>query len=111
MTMQEASERYHIPLHILQEYECWGLCHGCYEEADIRRLSLILTLYDIGFSAQQVQQYMQLAVFGQETLDTRLRMLNTERIHILDEIHLLQKQLDKVDYLRFQLSQGHAKQK
>lgn len=26
MTMQEASERYHIPMHILQEYQRWGLC-------------------------------------------------------------------------------------
>ena len=26
MTMQEASKRYHIPMHILQEYQRWGLC-------------------------------------------------------------------------------------
>ena len=26
MTIQEASERYHIPMHILREYESWGLC-------------------------------------------------------------------------------------
>ena len=26
MTIQDASERYHIPMHILREYERWGLC-------------------------------------------------------------------------------------
>ena len=26
MTIQEASERYQIPMHILREYESWGLC-------------------------------------------------------------------------------------
>ena len=26
MTIQESSERYHIPMHILREYERWGLC-------------------------------------------------------------------------------------
>lgn len=26
MTKQEASERYQIPMHILNEYESWGLC-------------------------------------------------------------------------------------
>ena len=26
MTINEASERYNIPLEILHEYECWGLC-------------------------------------------------------------------------------------
>lgn len=28
MTIQEASERCRIPLHILQEYERWGLCRA-----------------------------------------------------------------------------------
>ena len=28
MTIQEASERYRIPLHILREYERWGLCRA-----------------------------------------------------------------------------------
>ena len=26
MTIQEASERYQIPMNILREYESWGLC-------------------------------------------------------------------------------------
>lgn len=26
MTMNEASERYNIPIKILKEYESWGLC-------------------------------------------------------------------------------------
>lgn len=26
MTMREASEQYQIPIHILEEYENWGLC-------------------------------------------------------------------------------------
>lgn len=28
MAIQEASERYRIPLHILREYERWGLCRA-----------------------------------------------------------------------------------
>ena len=26
MTIQEASDRYQIPMNILKEYESWGLC-------------------------------------------------------------------------------------
>ena len=26
MTINEASERYHIPVEVLKEYESWGLC-------------------------------------------------------------------------------------
>ena len=50
MTIQEASERYHIPMHILREYESWGLCGAVkkvmgawqYDEEDIKRLSMII---------------------------------------------------------------------
>ena len=46
MTIQEASERYHIPMHILREYERWGLCGAVkkvmgdwqYDDADLERL-------------------------------------------------------------------------
>ncbi len=59
MTIQEASERYEIPLDILREYESWGLRvsvknvtdMGQYDDQDIERLSMIMTLHDIGFEA------------------------------------------------------------
>ena len=57
MTKQEASERYGIPEKILDEYESWGLYTAekkmmdawQYDESDMERLRLILTLHDIGF--------------------------------------------------------------
>lgn len=54
MTIDEVSERYQIPIEILREYEGWGLCGAdsvswqC-EKQDLERLSLIMTLHDIGF--------------------------------------------------------------
>ena len=57
MTINEASERYKIPVKILREYESWGLCGEVkkvmgswhYDENDLERLSTIMTLHDIGF--------------------------------------------------------------
>lgn len=54
MTIQEASERYQIPMHILREYESWGLCGAVkqvmgqrqYDDNDLKRLSTIMTLHD-----------------------------------------------------------------
>ena len=54
MTIDEASERYHIPLEILHEYERWGLCGAVkkvmgswqYDDTDLERLSMIMTLRD-----------------------------------------------------------------
>ena len=68
MTILEASERYQIPLEILREYERWGLCGAVkqvmgewqYDDQDLERLSLILTLHDIGFTSEEVETYMRL---------------------------------------------------
>ena len=68
MTIQEASERYQIPLHILREYEKWGLCGSVkkvmgdwqYDDTDLERLSTIMTLHDIGFTTEEVEVYMRL---------------------------------------------------
>ena len=70
MTMGEAGRRYGIPKEILQEYERWGLCGVVKQvmgerecgELDLERLSLIMTLHDIGFSAEEVELYMRLSV-------------------------------------------------
>ena len=68
MTKQEASERYQIPMHILSEYESWGLCGAVkevmgvwqYDDTDLERLSTILTLRDLGFTTAEVETYMRL---------------------------------------------------
>ena len=67
MTINEASERYKIPIKILQEYESWGLCGEVkkimgswqYDDSDIERLSTIMTLHDIGFTNDEVEEYMR----------------------------------------------------
>ena len=61
MTIQEASERYMIPIKILKEYESWGLCGAVkkvmgawqYDDTDLEHLSIIMTLHDIGFSTEK----------------------------------------------------------
>lgn len=112
MTIDEASERYNIPIKILKEYESWGLCGEVkkvmgswrYDQTDIERLSLIMTLHDVGFSNEEVERYMRLALSDEETADEQMNMLRKKRNGTLDEIHLKQKQLDRLDYLRFEIS-------
>lgn len=82
MTMQEASDRYQIPIHILKEYESWGLCGAVkkvmgdwqYDDSDLERLSLIMTLHDVGFTIEEVETYMRLLEIP-ESEQARLRML------------------------------------
>lgn len=115
MTINQASERYKIPIKILQEYESWGLCGEVkkvmgswhYDESDIERLSTIMTLHDIGFTNDEVKKYMQLLLKGKSTEKERLKMLGEKRNGTLDEIHFKEKQLDRLDYLRFEIQKGN----
>ena len=120
MTIYEASERYNIPLEILREYESWGLCGEVkkvmgswqYDDSDIERLSTIMTLHDIGFTNAEVERYMKLLLQGASGEEERLKMLETKRNGTLDEIHFKERQLDRLDYLRFEMkSQNKNKTK
>ena len=74
MTIHEASERYNIPLEILREYESWGLCGTVkevmgawqYDDTDLERLSMIMTLHDVGFENAEIETYMKLLLEQEE---------------------------------------------
>ena len=108
MTKQEASERYGIPTRVLDEYESWGLCDAVkkvmgawqYDDRDLERLSMIMTLHDVGFDNDEVREYMQLLLSGTDTVDQRMQMLTRRRNNALDEIHFKEAQLARLDYLR-----------
>ena len=111
MTMQEASERYMIPIKILKEYESWGLCGAVkkvmgawqYDDTDLERLSTIMTLHDIGFTTEEVETYMRLLLEGDHTAAQRLNMLEKKRSAALEEIHFKERQLQRLDYLRHEI--------
>lgn len=117
MTMKEAGERYQIPLKILKEYESWGLCGAVkkvmgswqYDDQDIERLGMIMTLHDIGFGSSEVETYMRLVLEGERTEPERIAMLNRRRGRTLDEIHIKEKQIAHMDYLRYEMQKSKKK--
>ncbi len=114
MTIHEASERYNIPIEILREYESWGLCGAVkkvmgvwqYDDEDISRLSTIMTLHDVGFTNDEVENYMRLLLEGENTEQERLEIIRQHRDSTLDEIHFKQAQLDRLDYLRYKIQKA-----
>lgn len=119
MTIREASKKYNIPIQILREYESWGLCGEVkkvmgawrYDDSDMERLSTIMTLHDIGFDNEEVEKYMRLLLEGRATEQDRMEMLNNKRDGTLDEIHFKERQLDRLDYLRFEIQRNNQKRK
>ena len=114
MTIDEASEQNEIPIEVLKEYKSWGLCSAVkslmgawqYDDKDIERLSLIMTLHDIGFTNEEVEQYMRLVVAEDNTNEEQMQMLMRLRRKAMDEIHFKQKQLDRLDYLRYEIEKN-----
>lgn len=111
MTKKEASEKYQIPMEILQKYEQWNLCSEVkkvmgawqYDDQDLERLGMIMTLHEIGFNEKEIQQYMRLYLAGKETAAERMRILKQKRDQTLDEIHFQEKKLESLDYLRYKI--------
>lgn len=114
MTIDEVSERYNIPIEILRKYQSWGLCNAVkevmeiweYDDRDLERLSIIMTLHDIGFTSTEVEKYINLLLQGESTENERLNMLNHRRCNTLDEIHLQEKKLERLDYLRHEIKKA-----
>ncbi len=74
-----------------------------YDDQDLERLSLIMTLHNIGFSNEEIETYMKLELSQNPTETQRMKMLNEKRNKTLDEIHFREKQLESMDYLRYKI--------
>lgn len=103
MTMRDVNTRFCVPIDVMEKYEAWGFGSGDYTNRDLDQLSLMLTLQDIGFQSAQIEQYMRL-MNTENSGSQRLIMLNTKRREMLDQIHLKEKQLDRLDFLRYEIT-------
>ena len=116
MTIYEISEKYNIPMALLQQYESWKLCSSekkiagqwQYDDEDLENLSLIMTLHNIGFSCEEIENYMRLQFSDCCQNQQKIAILNKKRELTLDQIHSLEKQLEQLDYLRYTLCNPKA---
>lgn len=114
MNKKEVSQKYQIPVEILDEYESWGLCNVVkyvmgewqYDDQDLERLSTIMALHNIGFTSKEVEQYMRLLLEKPHSKQDRIDFLTEKRKLKLDGIHLQEKQLERIDYLRHAINEG-----
>ena len=102
MTKQEVYEKYNIPMELLNKYERI-FKRTYYNDDDLEKLSMIMTLYDIGFNDEEAEHYINLYLSDKDTAKERTAMLTKKRESTLDDIHSKQKQLDSIDYLRYKI--------
>ena len=105
MKAEEVGRRYQIPLELLREDQDWGFISrtGEYEEADLSRLSLMLTLQEIGFAPAEIREYLHLWLDGEKSSARRIQLLEEKRAKILETIHAGEQKLERLDCLRYHL--------
>lgn len=111
LTGEEVCRRYQIPAEVLEEYKSMGLCGVVrmamedwqFDDTDLERLGLIMALHDVGFDRPEIEAYMRLMLQPGKSKAERLRFLDERRKEKLEEIHLRERQLERMDYLRYKL--------
>lgn len=110
MTLFEVSEKYNIPPEIIKDYEMrWRCCENKnsagtynYDDKDLENLSIIITLQDMGFTADETEKYMRAKIYG-EYDNCVCCMLSDKRNALLSDIHSKEDQLQRLDYLKYKL--------
>lgn len=109
MTKEEISRCCQIPMEVLSAYEHWNLSGKKtegdvrqYDDEDIQKLSMIITLTEAGLTKSQIECYMRLAE-KDDTAVKRRDMLERQRNDLLNQIHKLEEKIEKLDYLRYQI--------
>ncbi len=113
MTGKEVSEKYNIPIEVLNEYEKWNLCKKAqnsdngwkYDDDDLEIISIMMTLRNVGFNSEEIKEYIELQLEDNDTAGVRLRLLKEKRNVLLDEIHSNEKCIEDIDYLRYKMKQ------
>lgn len=67
-------------------------------DSGIRNMAIILK--ELGFSSEETERYMRLYISGKSSAAERLKMLGEKRSSTLNEIHLKEQQLMRMDYMK-----------
>ncbi|MEG0276339.1 MAG: MerR family transcriptional regulator [Coprobacillus sp.] len=115
MKIKEVSQKYNITETALRYYEKVGLFDDVkrinnireYEDKDIERLSMIMSLKKVGLHIQAILRFLKLMKDNRDTRNERILILNKQRQELMDQIHQYQKNLDSLDFLIYELKDCH----
>lgn len=108
-TVGEMAKLLDIPASTLRYYDKEGLLPfverssggiRMFRESDFEWLQIIGCMKKAGMSIRDIRQYIQLAMQGDDTIDTRLQMFHHQRQVLLDQIREMQHTLETVEYIR-----------
>lgn len=101
MTIQEASEKTHISVKKLKEYEEKGLLEfgQGISAADLEFICSIHFLAEMGMDAAEIKELKDAEGDNRQSREEQIRILRKYRFRLLEDIHSRQKSLDCLDYM------------
>lgn len=105
MTSEELCERYAISANFLKEYSALEVRESSgnqYDDKDVKYISMMAVLKEIGFRKAEIKEYMRMYIAGSNA-EKRKNMLNKKRVAMLEKIHADEERLSKIDYLRYRM--------
>lgn len=103
MNKDEATKHFNIPQNVIDEYEKLNTTfveeHLDYTDKDVENLGTMMTLYDVGFSNEEVAHIMEIMIAEDKSKMNCKKMLDEKRCQCLDEIHNKENQINSIDYL------------
>ena len=69
-----------------------------FQDTDLEWLQITCCMKKAGMSIRDIRQYIQLAMQGDDTIDTRLQMFHHQRQVLLYQIREMQHTLETVEY-------------
>lgn len=105
-TAEQVAKLCDIPLHTLRYYVKIGLCpfvalnqngHRRWQAKDISWVKQLQALKRMGLTLTQIAQYVEWVKQGDDTLNERLALFDTQRLALLSRINQLQADLAFVE--------------
>lgn len=106
-TVGEMAKRLEVPVSTLRYYDKEGLLPfverssggiRMFRDSDFEWLQVIGCMKKAGMSIRDIRQYIQLALQGDDTIDTRLKMFQHQREVLVQQMAEMQHTLETVEY-------------
>lgn len=105
MTCKELCERFNISVTTINELKKANLINcKTFDNSDIDRLNKILTLKNAGVRLDKIKSILELQQAEDDSTLAVEDILLKERRHYTEKIHSIQKYLDRLDYLIYDLN-------
>lgn len=107
MKVSEVSKKYNITIDTLRYYEKIGLIKNVprdksgirnYDEKSLRRIEFIKCMRNAGVEIDILIKYMNLLEMGKSTVLERKKLLDEQRIKLLEKEKNITETLDKLNY-------------